>query len=618
MTFVFAAPLALAALAILPVLWWLLKVTPPAPRLVRFPAIRLLFGLDTHEDSAARTPPWVLALRLALAAALILAAAHPLVDPARPVAGNGPLVVAIDDGWASARDWPERRAWLDGQLAAAERAGRTVVLLPTAPPADAGPVAASQPMAAADARAVVQALDPKPWPVDRVAAAEAVRKLPRDRVTAALWLSDGLDGPGSEALGRALQSLGGGLELVTGTSGRQLLPPSEESAGDHLAVTVRRAPADAPERVAVRALDGAGRVLGRDEATMAPGETAAKIDLRLPTQLRNRLVRLDIEGERSAAAVALLDERWRRRPVGLAEAAGEQAGAPLLDRLYYVERALAPFAELRKADLSELLAGEQAVIVLADVPAVLGSTADRLAAWVEGGGVLVRFAGPLLAHSAAEGGDPDRFLPVTLRGGGRSLGGAMSWTTPQDLAPFPDTGPFAGLTVPADVKVTAQVLAEPGMELAGRTWARLADGTPLVTAEHRGKGWVVLVHTTANTEWSSLALSGLFVDMLRRLVALAEGMPGKGGGPLPPAELLDGYGSLAAPAGAAAAITEGLDQARPGPRHPPGFYGEAGGRTAFNLSSRLAAPKPLSPPAGASVSRLAGHAHEHDLRPLLL
>ena len=38
----FAAPWLLVALAALPVLWWLLRVTPPTPRRVSFPAVRLL------------------------------------------------------------------------------------------------------------------------------------------------------------------------------------------------------------------------------------------------------------------------------------------------------------------------------------------------------------------------------------------------------------------------------------------------------------------------------------------------------------------------------------------------------------------------------------------------
>ena len=79
----FATPWLLAALAGLPLLWWLLRAVPPAPRLVPFPAIRLLFGLDPTEETPHRTPWWLLLLRLILAALVILALARPLLNPDR-------------------------------------------------------------------------------------------------------------------------------------------------------------------------------------------------------------------------------------------------------------------------------------------------------------------------------------------------------------------------------------------------------------------------------------------------------------------------------------------------------------------------------------------------------
>ena len=39
-------PWLLAALVSLPALWWLLRIIPPAPRHIRFPAIRFLLGLE--------------------------------------------------------------------------------------------------------------------------------------------------------------------------------------------------------------------------------------------------------------------------------------------------------------------------------------------------------------------------------------------------------------------------------------------------------------------------------------------------------------------------------------------------------------------------------------------
>ena len=77
--------------------------------------------------------------------------------------------------------------------------------------------------------------------------------------------------------------------------------------------------------------------------------------------------------------------------------------------------------------------------------------------------------------------EEDPLLPVRLRAGGRSIGGAMSWGAPRRLQPFPESRPFAGLPVPEDVDISSQVMAQPDPDLPGRVLASLEDGTPLVT-----------------------------------------------------------------------------------------------------------------------------------------
>ncbi|WP_370197775.1 BatA domain-containing protein, partial [Roseibium sp.] len=52
----FTAPWILTALALLPVIWWLLRLTPPRPREIRFPPTRLLIGIDQHEETPQRSP----------------------------------------------------------------------------------------------------------------------------------------------------------------------------------------------------------------------------------------------------------------------------------------------------------------------------------------------------------------------------------------------------------------------------------------------------------------------------------------------------------------------------------------------------------------------------------
>ena len=109
----FLTPWALAGLLALPVIWWLLRFTPPKPQHVRFPPLRLLLDLIPREEQPDKTPWWLMLLRLALATLLIFAVAHPFLAPsdAPRLAGN-PLLIVVDDSWAAAKDWDTRLAVL--------------------------------------------------------------------------------------------------------------------------------------------------------------------------------------------------------------------------------------------------------------------------------------------------------------------------------------------------------------------------------------------------------------------------------------------------------------------------------------------------------------------------
>ncbi|UEM22003.1 DUF4159 domain-containing protein [Skermanella mucosa] len=610
----FAAPWILGALIVLPVLWWLLRLTPPSPRIVQFPAIRLLRDLVAREETPARTPLWLLIMRMVLAALVILALAQPLLNPRAGLPGSGPIILVVDNGWGAARDWQARQRTMADLVDQAERNGRDLIVVATAPSASGEKPQPSTLLRPADARRLTQSLAPRPWPTDRASVLEALRGLQVAGSAHTVWLSDGLADAAALPLAQRLQQLGGAEVLMNGADRlpNLLLPPSVE--GNDLVARVRRADTTLPSPVTIRATAADGRLLARQEATFAPGSDSLEVPLSLPVELRNEVTRLAIEGEATAGATVLLDERWRRRPVGLVSGRPEGENQPLLSDLYYLERALAPFSEIRRGSVLDLMGRDLSVLILADIGALTETEAQAVESWVERGGVLVRFAGPRLAQHT------DQLVPVRLRLGDRTLGGALSWSEPARLAPFPPASPFAGLPVPPDVVVDRQVLAEPSIDLAEKTWARLADGTPLVTAEEREEGRIVLVHTTANSDWSNLALSGLFVDMLRRVTALSEGVSGDvQAATFAPIEVLDGLGQLIPPPATVFPIAG--DAFRPetlGPRHPPGFYGTEEARRALNLTSLVTAVEPLRRlPAGVAQGTYAARG-EIDLKPWLL
>ncbi len=615
----FLEPWSLAALLLLPALWWLLRVTPPAPRLVRFPAVRHLLGLTETEESAADTPPWLIVLRLLLVALVIGALAHPLINPERGLAGRGPLLLVIDNGWSAAHRWDARRETMENLLETAARDARPVVVLTTAPPADGSPIEPSRLLTATRAEELVRTIEPLPWPVDRAAALAALEGLDLGGPATVVWLSDGLRARGetddAAALAERLDRLGTLRIVADGPdeAPHLLRPPATE--GLRIAVPVERPGGAGPDTVWVRGVTESGRILARVPVAFKAGAVSAVAEIDLPVEVRNKLARLEIENEASAGGVVLLDERWRRRPVGLVSGDANRSGDSLLADTYYLDRALSPFSDVRQGTVREMLRDKRAVMILADTGPLPPDERRAVVEWMEEGGVLVRFAGPRLALGG------DDLVPVALRVGGRGFGGAMSWTRPARLAPFDRESPFAGLAVPDDVVVNRQVLAEPSLDLAGRTWARLEDGTPLVTAERRGRGWLVLFHTTANTDWSNLSLSGLFVEMLRRVVALSQGVVGDGApGTLGPYRALDGFGRLGDPPPRAQPIESREDAAEAvvGPTRPPGYYGTETFRRAVNLSTGLPALRPFGALPVRAERSTYGDRRQLDLKPWLL
>jgi hypothetical protein len=620
----FAQPLLLLGLLSLPVLWWLLRVMPPRPRRIEFPPTRLLFDIAPKEETPSRTPWWLTLLRLAAAALVILAAAGPIWNPQTGLAGSSaPLVILLDDGWSAATSWDSRIKAADELIANADNDRRGVALVPLSEPARDITL-----MPAGTARVALRQFAPKPYSIERVETLPAIERFLKATGDAEIaWLSDGVDtGRGPEFLEGLGKTIGDRtLTVFEGGTPPPLALVAAENAAAKMTVKVLRTDGGVAAGV-VRAIDQKGSPIGEARYRFAPQDRETEASFDLPVELRNDIARLDISGERSAGAVQLLDKRWRRRAIGIVSGSTNDTAQPLLASTFYLTRALAPFADVRLGDrgapqqaITQFLDQKLPMIVLADVGTLSPEIRERINAWIEQGGVLVRFAGPRLAQA------DDDLVPVKLRRGGRSLGGSLTWEKPQHLASFAADGPFAGLVVPKDITVSRQVLAEPDAVLATRSWASLEDGTPLVTGEHRGKGVVSLFHVSADMRWSDLPMSGSFVEMLRRIVDVSgyTSMPGAGVAgetkveTVAPLRTLDGFGAFGPPPSTAKPLPADFRD-RATTDHPPGFYGPADGPLAVNTLSAADRIAPLDTSSLRARRASYTNAEPRDLRGILL
>jgi len=604
----FTAPWLLLALVALPILGLILRAVPPAPIRRLFPAVSLLLGLRDDESVSDRTPWWLLLLRVLAVAAVILGLAGPVLNPRQQAEGDQPLLMVMEASWAGAARWTQQIDLLEARLTAAGRASRPVAVLRLGAPEDL--VFQS----AAAWRSRLPGLSPMPWQpgaAELAAATQAIAAQTGGFDT--LWLSDGLDYAGRAEL---LDTLGARGAVTVYQSPNPVLGLRPASFADGaVQLTLLRAEAGEERIQPVLALgpDPAGtvRVLNRSEARFASGETEAQLALALPSELRARITRFELEGQRAAGAVALTDDSLARHEVALYAGRQDREGLELLSPLHYLTQVLAPNSDFIDGALLDVLPANPDIVVLADVVTLATLERSALTEWVEQGGILVRFAGPRMAASDIGRDNADPLLPVRLRSGGRTVGGAMSWGEAKTLAPFGDTSPFYGLTIPDDVTVSTQVMAQPDPDLADRVIAALSDGTPLVTRKALGLGQVVLFHVTADAEWSSLPLSGLYVEMLDRLAvssaaksADAINMEGTVWSPL---RVMDGFGQLDDAGNLPGIDGTALATAPIGPEMRPGVYANDSRRLARNVlgadSVLTPAPWPASVPVlGLSIA----------------
>ncbi len=596
--FLFAAPGALLALLTLPILFFIMRATPPAPARTQFPPARLLEGLRTEEQSRQRAPLWLVLFRMLAAALLIIAFARPsLVPSAAESAQGGRTLIVIDDGWTSAPYWSDVRAAAIAAASEAERAQAPVFMLLTAPAAR--PRDPAEALTAADAKARIGRLEPQPWRPDRAQAAQRLAQT-RGNYDRIIWITDGLNDDGAQALAAELQRRGPVTARLPSQTARAIINGSVTPQG--VVAEIRRAP-NGSSVAAIAAETVEGRSLGAAEVAFAGDALTASARIDLPPEIAARAARVRLVGEQGAGAVRLLPAGAGRPFVGLVDPGG--AGQPLLSELFYVDRALQPYASLRRGSINELIDARAQALILPDASRIAPTDRAALERWLDNGGLLIRFAGPRLAN------DSDEFIPVRLRPGTRTLGSALAWETPLAIGAFPDDSPYAGVTPPADVAVRRQLLAEPASLEEARVWATLSDNSPLVTAQPRGRGLIVLYHVSAGPEWSDMPLSGLFVEMLRRTLAFAGRSDGAGereitGGPYAATRLLDGYGVLSpAPPETQPIAPEVFATAVATPATPPGLYERAGVTAAIDAARADETLTPLALPNGIARAGLS-------------
>lgn len=602
----FTNPMLLTALLGLPALWLLLRITPPAPKTIIFPPYRFLEGLTPDRPTSARTPWWLLLLRLTIAALLIIGLSGPLLSPPQSLTGSGPINLIMDNGWSAASSWDSRLQTALDITARAARQNRTLYITATAPQPGTNKPFHAGPLSASEAVATLKGLKPYSWP-DTLPAVDKLVDHIKDKNVTTYYLSDGLQKTDLQDTLDIVQKQGDVRFYKPDSQAAPLLLRSAEQPASGFDVTVEKPSglhSDIPVTIQLRGKNSA--LIDSQNVTMPANQSRTLVHFDLPATARAALTQVEIAGHYSAGAMLLLDSANAKRHVGIVTAGGDKQSAPFIEASYFLQKALAPYAHLDTGTLADLLgdseSGKQAsdkqaadkqisqekdnVLILPDIAAMPDSELKKLDNWVAQGGVLIRFAGPNMAQAMGRSPAASLLLPVPLRAGGRALDGALTWDKPLTLAPFPDSSPLHGIALSPETTISQQLLAQPVENIGKISWASLSDGTPLITAKRYKDGLLIFVHTTADTRWTNLPLSGTYVQILRRIVNLSPAQAQQTtqtSAALSPILYIDGFGNIQSPQNFIKPLAALQKTAKIDASHPPGLYGQNGITRILNI-----------------------------------
>lgn len=571
------APWALGLFLILPLLWYILNNLPPRPKRQVFPPIRLLLDLRQGERMRRKSMPWWLkVLRFSLISLFILALSQPYQKSNNTALDlSAPVIIMIGNDWSLAPHWEQQKQSVQMLLNQLPTDHKSILIYGLN---DAEPHTSWQTIP--QARAQLDRLAPRAWPLiypdEKAPIWDFIKSAPKN--TQIIWVDTALALPDKDAFRERLSNSASVFLQTVPTVPLSTLQDVKRTPNGFSIRLLSTAPIDGTNEVPLLLLNEQQQIIAKERV---PIQDSDHSEMDLPYDLANQTYSLQIEGQRHAGAVYILNERWRGRRVGILQNANG-AQINLLSPNHYLEKALSPYAEIVTGSFEELMAQNIDLILTSEVSQLSPENQTLLERWIARGGSFIAFGSEGLAPTPQD--KITDILPLPLLSRTRTLGGAMNWQERDLTLHFTDRSPFKGLVQSDPLKLTRQTLSTPRPDLENRIWARLSDGTPFISAKQIDKGQSIFFHVAPTPDWSALPLSGLFENIMIRLIALSQGQEIQASDqPLAAYLLMDGFGNLSAPDQAAHYTPQHPVSAN----QPAGLYGTRTAYRAANLGPHI-------------------------------
>lgn len=581
----FTNPLALIGLLSLPAVWFVIKLTPPRARTISFSSLFIIEKLKSSKKSSQKTPIWLLLLRMLIILILVLTLSDPYINLSKTFKSNSNTIIIVDDGWSSASNWGSYQKNAKNIIKEIKNNNKGVYIISSTL------VNKKQPnlslMSYKEANVFIDNLQPNPWQIDRAELIKAINKKNLNENLNVFWIRSNLNKSKvltEEYFYNFLIKKYKNIEIISPENNIKIINKPTLKY-DSIIISLTRFKNDiVDEKSSIRITGLNNKIIYEKELTFLNKSLQTEEEIFLPIEILSQISKVNIKNESNAAATYLFDDKWRKKRISIISDDNNYDSKPLLSSIYYLKKALSPYGKILISDIENSINLNSSIIVMPDRGKIDPILKNKLLKWVKKGGLLIRFAGPRLANSKTD------LLPIKIDAKeSRYMGGALTWESPLTFAEFDKNSIFYGIKIPQEVKIKRQVIANSSYSSEKLIWARLEDGTPIVSSSKDEKGWLVLFHTTANNEWSNLPISQLFLSMMNRLTMLGKGYDERlYTEKLPLKMYLNGYGGITKPTYKANIAINQHDQLYyPSYSMPPGIYGNTSIAIALNLAGTI-------------------------------
>ncbi len=515
----FASPWFLAALAGLPILWWLLKLTPPKAKSLNFGGLYFLQKISNEEKTSNKLPLWLLILRLAIIACLILAFSEPFYKKSnflQTETTGKTVIVLIDNGWASAQNWTSMKNQASTLIKEAGKNDQQIILKALFDEGEADIGVTPFENALSNLNQITPQVLPESLK-DYESLKNELESFTRNSNSVIFYLNDGLSFETENEFIRDLNN-SATLKIFDNSEEANILSLHRSAYQGALELTVtNKGIQDSAVSQNLLQFNDDSQLINSQILAINDDEELNRVTLNAESSILRQTTLTTLESQNHAGAKIWNKSNQVEKTIGLLQGKSKEGSDQLeyLSPYFYIEKALAPYHEVIKGELSDVIEKSN-VIILANSTDLKENDVEPLRNWINEGGIFIRFADENLATGMFK-----ELSPVNLRITGREFDTAFSWQDPQEIQDYPNNSLFAAYRVPNDIEVKRQILAEPSLDLNDKTLASLEDGTPMITASQEELGWLVLYHIDATPQWSNLPISGHFIEQLNALSQLS-------------------------------------------------------------------------------------------------